>query len=211
MSQMDDFWKIAWIEGRTRFHQPQFNPDLTEYLRPQLNRNCLVPLCGKSLDLIYLADHFEKVVGVEMVEQPIIEFYQENEIPYERNGNHFSSHKIDIYLADFIQDQLSDDTGPLQFDYIYDRASMVAIEDTFRQNYVQKIKHYLQPEGVLHLVTFEREILGGGPPFDITDSEVQKSYGDHKIELLSEIKRGLTTSQGDDLQVYRRIYHIRNK
>ena len=90
MSQMDDFWKIAWNEGRTRFHQPQFNPDLTEFLSPKKMQSCLVPLCGKSLDLIYLAGHFEKVVGIEMVEQPIIEFFHENDIVFERKENHFS-------------------------------------------------------------------------------------------------------------------------
>lgn len=206
MSQHDDFWKIAWDEGRTRFHQSKVNPVLANFFAPKSNKTCLVPLCGKSLDLLFLAKHFDKVVGMELVEKPIIEFFEENQIPFQRKGNHFASEKIDIYLADFIQDEL-DHLG--KFDYIYDRASMVAIEDKYRADYIKRIKNYKCPDqGVIHLVTFERENLGGGPPFDIPHLEVMKFYDGHGVELVDETKRELTSSQGENLKVYRRIYHI---
>lgn len=133
MSQHDDFWKIAWDEGRTRFHQAEVNPALTNYFSPDPDKNqtCLVPLCGKSKD-----------------------------------GNIYRSEKIDLFLGDFINQQTPQFE---KYDFIYDRASMVAIEEKYRPAYVERIQKYMHEKTILHLVTFERETLGGGPPFDITD------------------------------------------
>jgi thiopurine S-methyltransferase len=205
MSQLDDFWKIAWDEGRTRFHQADVNPALSKYFDPNETTSCLVPLCGKSLDLLHLAEKFDKVVGVEMVEMPIIQFFEENNIAFEKNGNVYRSEKIDLFMADFINDQYPDIE---KFDYIYDRASMVAIEEDYRPAYVKRIQNYMHESSVLHLVTFERDVLGGGPPFDITDEEVSKSYEGFKIETKASEAREFTTSKGEEAKVTRRIYKI---
>lgn len=205
MSQHDDFWKIAWDEGRTRFHQPEVNPVLTKYLEPNETKSCLVPLCGKSLDLLYLAEKFDKVVGVEMVEKPIVQFFEENNIPFEKDGDVFRSEKIDLFMGDFINNPYPHIE---KFDYIYDRASMVAIEEKYRPAYVQRIQNYMHDTSVLQLITFEREELGGGPPFDITNDEVQNSYADFQINLKKEEKREFVTSKGEEAKVFRRVYRI---
>ena len=40
----------------------------------------LVPLCGKSKDLIWLQKHFHQVIGVELVPQAVKVFFEENQI-----------------------------------------------------------------------------------------------------------------------------------
>lgn len=205
MSQQNDFWKIAWDEGRTRFHQAEVNPALSKYLEPNETKSCLVPLCGKSLDLLYLAETFDKVVGIEMVEKPIIQFFEENNIKFSKDENVFRSEKIDILFGNFI---LQSYPSIQKFSYIYDRASMVAVEEKYRGAYVNKLQSYMDDKSVLHLITFERENLGGGPPFDITDQEVKKSYQHFHIELKKQERREFVASDGERAKVFRRVYKI---
>ena len=45
-------------------------------------KTVLVPLCGKSLDLIHLHSLGHNVIGVEWIEQACLEFFSENKIEY---------------------------------------------------------------------------------------------------------------------------------
>ena len=44
----------------------------------------LVPLCGKSKDMIWLAQNGCSVVGIEYVGAAIVAFFEENAITYEK-------------------------------------------------------------------------------------------------------------------------------
>ena len=75
-------WDERWREGRIPFHQH----DVTDLLARHGQRvwgveplgRVLVPLCGKSLDMVHLADRAASVVGVEYVEQAVQEFFAES-------------------------------------------------------------------------------------------------------------------------------------
>ena len=78
-------WESRWQEGRIGFHLPQVNTYLSRFSDKLLKpapKNVFVPLCGKTLDLPWLANRTKKVVGVELVSQAVEEFYAENEISY---------------------------------------------------------------------------------------------------------------------------------
>src|SRR5262245_50698619 len=65
-----DYWIKRWIENRIGFHKPGVNP-LLERFWPQIETakgRVLVPLCGKSDDLSWLAARGYEVAGVELAE-----------------------------------------------------------------------------------------------------------------------------------------------
>ncbi|MDP6963217.1 MAG: thiopurine S-methyltransferase, partial [Planctomycetota bacterium] len=65
------YWKQRWADGRTGWHRDDVNPHLIEYwsrLGVASSSKVLVPLCGQSLDLHWLADQGHEVVGVEASE-----------------------------------------------------------------------------------------------------------------------------------------------
>ena len=62
-----DFWQQRWREGRTGFHQDRPTPLLAQYwdaIGVAAGARVLVPLCGKSLDLAWLAARGHRVLGV---------------------------------------------------------------------------------------------------------------------------------------------------
>src|SRR5690606_22020225 len=64
-----DFWLERWREGRTHFHLERVTPLLQKYwpgLGLPKGSKVLVPLCGKTLDMVWLAEQGHKVLGVEL-------------------------------------------------------------------------------------------------------------------------------------------------
>src|SRR5690606_282577 len=78
-----DFWLERWNEGRTHFHQDRVTP-LLQKLWPTLalpaGSRVLVPLCGKSLDMVWLAEQDMRVLGVELSPLAVEQFFSENKL-----------------------------------------------------------------------------------------------------------------------------------
>ena len=82
-------WDVNWNAGRyskagVGFHKGEVNQFLQAWQEDWLgglqNGRIAVPLCGKTLDLPYLASFGHEVVGVEGVRRAIDEFGQESNI-----------------------------------------------------------------------------------------------------------------------------------
>ena len=62
------FWQNRWRNGQIGFHQSSVDRNLRRHW-PALNlgtaRRVFVPLCGKSLDLLWLREQGHFVTGVE--------------------------------------------------------------------------------------------------------------------------------------------------
>ena len=75
------YWHNRWDKQLTGWHRGEFN-DLLEKHWPSINLpkdgEVLVPLCGKSLDMIWLAKQGYKVFGLELVQQAVETFFLEN-------------------------------------------------------------------------------------------------------------------------------------
>ena len=71
-----NFWKTAWATGRIGFHQGRPNEYLVEHAA-RLSGRVLVPMCGKTDDLSYLASRGHRVIGVELVEDAVAAFFAE--------------------------------------------------------------------------------------------------------------------------------------
>ena len=63
----------------------------------------LVPLCGKTRDLLWLADQGCNVIGVEFCTKACTDFFVENKIDYEQVDSVFiaKDKKLKIYCGDF--------------------------------------------------------------------------------------------------------------
>lgn len=200
-----NFWIKAWNEGRTNFHQKDYNSSLLKFfpeLKPKNGENVLVPLCGKSKDMIWLASLGLNVHGVEVYEQPVKEFFSENNFEFpnvkaEGAFTDYSFHNIRLSAGDFFKLDTS-----TKYDLIYDRASLVALPPDMRITYAEVIKRSLNPGGRYLLVSYEYDQAEmDGPPFSVSKEEVHSLYDSQfTIELL-ESKRPETGPGSRFLQI----------
>lgn len=177
-----NFWIKAWNDGRTNFHQKEYNSSLLKFfpeLKPTNGENVLVPLCGKSKDMIWLASLGLNVHGVEVYEQPVKDFFSENNfvspiVKAEGAFTDYNFHNIRISAGDFFKLDTS-----RKYDLIYDRASLVALPSDMRKTYADVIKHSMNSGGRYLLVSYEYDQSEmDGPPFSVTDEEVHSLYTD---------------------------------
>jgi thiopurine S-methyltransferase len=179
-----DFWLERWREGRTHFHQTRVTPLLQKYW-PSLalppGSRVLVPLCGKSLDMIWLAGQGVRVLGVELSQLAVEQFFAENDLHPEIHptpmGSRYSAGGIEIVCGDIFKMDaatLSDCTG------VYDRAALVALPADMRAQYVRHVYAQLsdQYRGLLITLDYRQESMEG-PPFSVPDAEVQALYAGH--------------------------------
>lgn len=206
-------WYGRWSTGTTRWHRSTVHPALLEHIEKDdtdvlvpgtKGARILVPLCGKTVDLAYLAasNKVETVVGVDGIRKALDEFAQEHaalnvrEIKNESistNKNikfeRFQGDSIVLLKGDFFD--LDDTVVTEKFDVVWDRAAMVAIQPALRQDYVGIIRKVLKRGGTVLLSVYVRPdgSKTKGPPFLIDEEEVRRLYHDEEwvesVELLS--------------------------
>ncbi len=184
-------WHDSWREGRIGFHQSNVNTDLVaneERFLAGGSHRILVPLCGKTVDLAWLAERGHEVVGVELVPQAVEEFFAEQQLTAtEREVNGLrvvSADNLQIVIGDFFA-VTSEHFG--LFDRIWDRAALVALPEEVRGTYAQHLRTLVVSGAVLLQNVFEYDQSKmDGPPFSIPDKEVRTHYNGAKVELVSE-------------------------
>ncbi len=173
------FWVKSWELGgfHTSFHRRDIHPYVLEYMSPDEieGKNILVPLCGKTVDMMYLSQYANKVIGVELVEEAIIQFFQENNLSYtQTDAKTFVSGNITLLCKDFMA-LTRQEIG--RIDWILDRASLVALPYEMRTDYIKTLDR-LSDVGTKQLVvTLEYFPLINSAPFCITPNEVEDYYG----------------------------------
>jgi thiopurine S-methyltransferase len=182
----DAFWFEKWREGKLGFHEGKPNAMLERHVaRLGTNRRVLVPLCGKTEDLAFLASHGHRVLGIELVEDAVRAFFTEHQLvpAIERTGELavYSAGAITIIAGNlFAVDPAI--AGPL--DALYDRAAMIAVPD--RARYVAHVKSLVAPRSPAIVVTLEYPPeLMTGPPFSVGEAELRSYYAD--AELLEQL------------------------
>ena len=84
-----DFWRERWRSNEIGFHQPDYSKWLLKYWRElhvPRGSDVFVPLCGKSRDLHWLLQRGYRVQGVELVDQAIEAFFEESDLPVQRDA-----------------------------------------------------------------------------------------------------------------------------
>ena len=84
-----EFWIERWQEHKIGFHQSEYNARLIQHwpTKNSTPQKIFVPLCGKSLDLRFLAQ-FGRVTGVELSGIAIRSFFEEWACPTEVSALH---------------------------------------------------------------------------------------------------------------------------
>jgi thiopurine S-methyltransferase len=203
------FWRERWRINSIAFHQRDFNPYLIQYqhLLPT-DGTILVPLCGKSRDMLFLAQRGNQVVGCELVETALEAFYQENGLHAQRSEEppfiRFEAENIRTYAGDFFA-LTNKQTGPVAA--IFDRAALVALPEAMRQQYLEHTFSFLEPGGVCLMVGLRYEGENpSGPPFSIPAQEVTertKGFADFRFLQESDVLMGRPDLQQKGYRVYR--------
>ena len=117
-----------------------------------------MPLCGKSLDMLWLAEQGYQVIGVELSPIAVKAFFKENHLkPVKRRLGDFTlwSHgNISILCGDYFslsQTQLG------QIDTVYDRAALTALPEDIRPLYVEHLHSIVSSTTNIFLLTIEDE------------------------------------------------------
>lgn len=178
-----EFWHARWEQGAIGFHLDEVNPHLTQFwdsLGVPPGQRVLVPLCGKSHDLRWLANRGYTVIGVELSPVAVRDFFAEQGLdPVPRREGAFDVYAaagIELWCGDLFALTPADVAGVAA---VYDRAALVALPPELRTRYVEHLAALL-PGGVpTLLVTLDYpEAAMAGPPFAVGDGEVHSRFGE---------------------------------
>lgn len=184
-----DFWHQRWRDGRIGFHEGRPNAHLLAYgplLAPRGAR-VLVPLCGKSVDLAWLAAEGAEVVGVELVPSAVEAFFEERGLSPERISigplERFRVPGLTVLAGDFFALEAATAGGP--FDACWDRAALVALPSGLRERYVAHTRSLLRRGAITLLVTFEHDAGAEEPPFSVPEPLVRRLFADDAVTELA--------------------------
>jgi thiopurine S-methyltransferase len=175
------FWHERWKTSQTGFHQLEINTYLTRYW-PELGlasgSRVLVPLCGKSLDMLWLREQGHSVIGVEVSDIAVGAFFRENginpEITEKPYGSRCEHAGIELVCGDFFS-LTPDDIG--EIDAFYDRASLIALTSAQRPDYAVQLARLLQKDTPGLLITLDyNQLEMNGPPFAVPEDEVHRLF-----------------------------------
>lgn len=210
-------WHDRWADNRIGFHQAKINPYLVPFwpvLEQAPGSRVFVPLSGKSLDMLWLADQGHQVLGIEISGIAVEAFFTENNLRYERETRGrfevYRRAELELWCGDFFELTPEDLAG---VSAVFDRGSLVAFPADLREAYARHLQNVLPLEAAILLVALEYpEHEMQGPPFPVRTAEVNRLFGDrYRIELLESLeildqephfrKKGLST-------LMERIYHL---
>lgn len=152
------YWEKRWEVGSIGWHKEEkdaraealnhFKNNATNF-----SGKIFVPLCGASLDMIWLAEQGLEVVGLDCAQLAIDTFFEKyyKKEDYKQEGNVFSAGNIKIIKGDLYDCPELRQEAP--FDLVYDRASLVAINWEDRDKYVDLMLNLL-PDKTQNLCYF---------------------------------------------------------
>ena len=186
------FWHEKWEANDLAFHRMDYNPVLVDnwpVLYVPAGSRVFVPLCGKSRDMAWLMEQGYRVLGVELSEIAARSFLEESglEAQRDRDGSfiRYRTEQLEFLCGDFFSlkpERLSD------IDAVYDRASLIAMEQDLRAQYTTHMRDLLRPglQALLITLTY-RDGEINPPPFRVFRDEVEALYAHWcDLELLQE-------------------------
>ncbi|MBU1215003.1 MAG: thiopurine S-methyltransferase [Gammaproteobacteria bacterium] len=159
IDQDNHLWLAFWRDQRSDFHQSDVNPLLSKFWPdlglPQGSR-VFVPLCGKSLDMLWLAQQGHEVIGIELSPVAVEAFFSENGLlPTQQQVGAFTlwrDGKISILCGDYFA-LTTNELGMI--DTVYDRSALTALPEEIRGLYVAQLSRLVSDTAVVFLLTVE--------------------------------------------------------
>jgi thiopurine S-methyltransferase len=192
-----DFWHERWNSGRIGFHEPLGDPRLparwASISAPTPSR-VLVTLCGKSVDMMWLASQGHAVVGVELSPVAARAFFAEGGLPFtvEECGAFvaYRSTRSDRDVTILVGDFFALDAERLgEVHAVYDRAATVALPEDLRARYAEHLTRLVPAGAAVLLIALEYEAgCMQAPPFPVTDAAVRALFAPgFAIDLVEEV------------------------
>ncbi|MDF3866676.1 thiopurine S-methyltransferase [Pseudomonas denitrificans (nom. rej.)] len=173
-----EFWQSRWARNEIGFHQQSVNPCLQRHwpnLELPEESQVLVPLCGKSLDMLWLAQWGYRVLGVELAERAAVDFFAElgvtPQITDDGALRRYSYERLEILQGDFFDVTTEQVAG---CSALYDRAALIALPPDLRADYAAHLQHILpyQSRGLVVSLEYPQAEMDG-PPFAVLADEVR--------------------------------------
>eukprot|EP00117_Sycon_ciliatum_P021723 scpid72293/ scgid18956/ Thiopurine S-methyltransferase; Thiopurine methyltransferase len=202
-SQKPDLdWESRWKDGRTGWHRDEVNDRLIQYhgrllegANAEKKLNVFVPLCGKTVDMLWLNEQGHHISGVDLVRQALDDFVSENKLTSTvssvKNGDGeevtlikagendcFSLFPSDLFKVDC--------TALGQVDAAWDRGSYVALSPEIRPRYAENMAAVIKPGGRVLMEVYDYvQSEHAGPPFSTPNDEITSAFGKNfTIEIM---------------------------
>ena len=175
-----DFWHQRWRDKQIGFHQDTPTPLLLKHwlsLQLPSGSRVFVPLAGKSLDMAWFAAQGHRVLGVELSQIAVEEFFAEHglepETSQSRYGRHYRAGRIELICGDAFG---LDEAVLADCSAVFDRAALIALPLPTRERYVAELYARLPADCRGLLITLEYpQHEKAGPPFRVDEDEVRRS------------------------------------
>jgi len=188
-----EFWHERWRSGRIGFHRSDVHPFLRRHftrlgIRP--GDAMFVPLCGKTVDMVWLREQGARVDGVEISPVAVEAFFSESGFAVTESTieafRMFEGEGIRLYCGDFF-DLKREIIGDCHA--VYDRAALIAFPEEQRKSYIRHLMKVVQPDTPILLITLEYpQAQMEGPPFAVTHGEIEHLFGSaYTIEVLERV------------------------
>lgn len=181
------FWLEKWDNLQIGFHQSQVNGALIKYWNSLIKdkKIVFVPLCGASIDMLWLREQGLHVIGVELSEKAILKFLHEHNLKYEKDFvgefTKYTSDSLELYCGDIFQF-----TQWNHIDCIYDRASLIALPIELRKSYATLLKTHLANADYF-LITIDFDNAELGPPFSVDKTMVEDLFQEtFQIQMIAQ-------------------------
>ncbi len=188
-----DFWLERWQRGEIGFHQNEINEYLKQYWeeisREYPGSRVFVPLCGKSLDMLWLRDKGHPVTGIELSKIAVGDFFEENRIKFDVTHHpKMSEHRtegLSVLCGDFFD---LNEQDLEQHHLVFDRAALIALPEEMRKSYADHLVENLpQSVSILQILLTYPQPEMNGPPFSVDETELFELYDNHfDISKLAE-------------------------
>jgi thiopurine S-methyltransferase len=147
-----------------------------------------VPLCGKSVDMVWLADRGHPVIGNELSERAVGEFLAEHGLDATvRSEGALTVHTAAAYEL-WCGDVFAMPADALAgVEAVYDRASLVALPPEMRRRYAAHLADILPQQVAILVIAFEYDQSEmDGPPFAVTEDEIRELFPGFELRPLAD-------------------------
>lgn len=193
------FWLERWQKDEIGFHSPDVQPALVKHwaaLDVPKGTRVFVPLCGKSLDMVWLEQQGFCVVGSELSAVAVRDFFAERSLtPKVREEGGFevsTAGACELWCGDFFALKPKSVNATVA----YDRAALVAMPPAMQPRYASQMADLL-PRGAKVLLVgldYNPDEMQG-PPFNISQARVRELVQAHFDVAVLDVRDGLTKSE----------------
>jgi thiopurine S-methyltransferase len=181
-----EYWLQRWRDGRIGWHHEKVMPLLVKHwpiLGVTRGARVLVPLCGKSLDMLWLAQQGLQVLGVDLSPVALEAFLAENQLHASAQAGTRNTHYTVTNPPGGGIDLINGDVFALAHTALgncnafYDRAAMIALPAADRKRLAADVYAKLSPGARGLLITLDYpEGEMQGPPFSVDEDEVHRLF-----------------------------------